>query len=135
MSREAYCLLRRQAASASLHAQPSDPRIERILQVIEENPFCEVEELASLASLSRSRLSHLFKATTGVSLQTFLSDLRLQRAAELLESTDMPIKEISYQVGYRHAPSFVRAFRNKVGSSPQDYRNRQRVVLRDSEFS
>ncbi|HTV65911.1 MAG TPA: helix-turn-helix transcriptional regulator [Bryocella sp.] len=134
MSREAYSLLRREAASAGLQAQSADPRVGKILRAVEDDPFCEVEELASRVSLSRSRLSHLFKAATGVSLQTFLSDLRLQRAAELLQSTDMPIKEISYQVGYRHAPSFVRAFRNKVGSSPQDYRSRQRAVLTDSEF-
>jgi AraC family transcriptional regulator of arabinose operon len=134
MSREAHSLLRRQAASASLEARPADPRIEKILLAIEEEPFCGVQELASLVNLSSSRLSHLFKAATGVSLQTFLSDLRLERAAELLQSTDMPIKEISYQVGYRHAPSFVRAFRNKIGYSPHDFRSRQRVVLRDSEF-
>ncbi len=135
MSREPHSFVRRQAVGASLGAQPADHRIERILRAIEEDPFCEMQELASLVNLSRSRLSHLFKAATGVGLQTFVSDLRLQRAAELLQSTDMPIKEISYQVGYRHAPSFVRAFRNKVGSSPHDYRSRQRVVLSDSEFS
>jgi len=136
MSREPHSLLwLRQAARASLETQPAaDPRIEKILRAIEEDPFCEVQELASLVNLSSSRLSHLFKARTGVSLQTFLSDLRLQRAAELLQSTDMPIKEISYQVGYRHAPSFVRAFRNKVGSSPNDYRSRRRVAPRNSEF-
>jgi AraC-like DNA-binding protein len=135
MSREVHSLLRCQIHSAELQSPSADSRIAKILRAIEEDPFCEVEELASLVNLSRSRLSHLFKATTGVSLQTLLSDLRLEKAAELLQSTDMPIKEISYQVGYRHAPSFVRAFRNKVGSSPHDYRSRQRSVLSDSEFS
>jgi AraC-like DNA-binding protein len=37
----------------------------------------------------------------------------------------MPIKEISYYAGYRHAPSFVRAFRNQFGASPSEYRNAQ----------
>ena len=118
MSREAHSFLRRQPGSAGLEAQPADRRVEKVLRAIEEDPFRGVQELASLVSLSTSRLSHLFKATTGVSLQTFLSDMRLQRAAELLQSTDMPVKEISYQVGYRHAPSFVRAFRNRGGSTP-----------------
>ncbi len=80
-----------------------------------------------MVNLSSSRLSHLFKTATGSSLQTYLSNCRLEKAAELLQSTEMPIKEVSYSVGYRHAPSFVRAFRNKYASSPNDYRNQQRL--------
>jgi transcriptional regulator GlxA family with amidase domain len=124
MSREGSSFLRRQPVGANMRARRADPRIERVLQAIEADPFCEVQDLAGLVNLSSSRLSHLFKATAGVSLQGFLSNLRLERAADLLQSTDMPIKEISYQVGYRHAPSFVRAFRKKIGSSPNDYRKR-----------
>ena len=124
MPREADLFPRRQATGADLQVRRIDARIKTVLQAIEADPFSEVQELARLVNLSSSRLSHLFKATVGVSLQSFLSNLRLERAAELLESTDMPIKEISYQVGYRHAPSFVRAFRKKIGSSPNDYRNR-----------
>ncbi len=134
MSREAGSFLRREAGRSALQARPIDRRVQKVLDAIEGDPSCEVEDLALMVNLSRSRLSHLFKAATGVSLQSFLSSLRLKRAAELLQSTDMPIKEISYYVGYRHAPSFVRAFRNKVGSSPNDYRSRQRVGLSDSEF-
>jgi len=134
MSREATFFSRREAAIANLQARPADPRIQKVLQAVEAEPSCEAQALAHLVNLSSSRLSHLFKAATGVSLQSFLSDVRLQKAAELLQSTDMPVKEISYQVGYRHAPSFVRAFRGKLGASPNDYRNRQRNLLSDSEF-
>jgi AraC family transcriptional regulator, arabinose operon regulatory protein len=134
MSREGGSFLWREAAGANLPARPIDRRVQKVLDAIEGDPSREVEDLARLVKLSRSRLSHLFKTATGVSLQSFLSSLRLERATELLQSTDMPIKEISYHVGYRHAPSFVRAFRNKIGSSPNDYRSRQRVGLSDSEF-
>jgi AraC-like DNA-binding protein len=113
---------------------PADHRIRKVLQAIEANPSCDIQELARLVNLSSSRLSHLFKITTGSSLQSFLSNWRLQRAAELLQSTEMPIKEVSYCVGYRRAPSFVRAFRNKFGCRPNDYRSQQRVVLSNSEF-
>jgi len=122
------------AGGGSLQAGSTDRRIGRILQAIEADPSCGMRELAQLVNLSSSRLSHLFKAATGVSLQSFLSSVRLAKAAELLQTTDMPIKEISYHVGYRHAPSFVRAFRGKVGSSPNDYRSQQRIVLSDSKF-
>jgi len=84
--------------------------------------------------LSSSRLSHLFKAATGVSLQGFLTMRRLQVALHLLHSTEMPIKEISYRAGYRHAPSFVRAFRNHFGASPSGYRSGQQPAPKNSEF-
>jgi len=124
---------RREVLGASLQASPADRRVQKVLQAIEADPSREIQELAQLVNLSSSRLSHVFKAATGISLQGFLSDARLQRAAELLESTDMAVKEISYYVGYRHAPSFVRAFRSKVGTSPNDYRSRQRIPLSNSE--
>jgi AraC family transcriptional regulator of arabinose operon len=102
------------------------------MQAIESDPSLAIQDLAAMVNLSGSRLSHLFKATTGFSLQSFLSNCRLQVSVELLQSTEMPIKEVSYSVGYRHAPSFARAFRNKFGSSPNDYRSQQRDLLSDS---
>jgi AraC-like DNA-binding protein len=100
----------------------SDQRIRNVLQAIELDPSHDIQELALMVNLSISRLSHLFKTVTGCSLQSYLSNSRLERAAELLQSTEMRVKEISYGSGYRHAASFVRAFRNKFGSSPNSYR-------------
>jgi AraC-like DNA-binding protein len=111
---------------------PSDHRVQKVMQAIEADPSLDIQDLAHMVNLSTSRLSHLFKAATGASLQSFLSFRRLETAAELLQSSEMPIKVVSYYVGYRHAPSFVRAFRNKFGSSPNDYRNQQRLMLSDS---
>ncbi len=111
---------------------PADHRIRTIMRALEEDPSLEIQDLAHLVNLSGSRLYHLFKATTGVSLQSFLFSRRLEAAAGLLQSTEMPVKEVSYSVGYKHAPSFVRAFRTKFGSSPNDYRNQQRSLLSDS---
>ena len=113
---------------------PDDLRIRKVLQAIKADPTQDIANLASLVNLSCSRLSHLFKGATGVSLQSFLTSCRLEIAEDLLRSTEMPIKEISYSAGYLHAPSFVRAFRNKFGTSPSDYRSGQQQGLRNSEF-
>ncbi len=104
---------------------PADDRIRSVLQAIESNPGHSISELAGMVGLSISRLSHLFKTATGLSLQSFLTTCRLRNALDLLHWTEMPIKEISYHAGYRHAPSFVRAFRNLFGASPREYRNGQ----------
>ena len=103
-----------------------DFRIRKVLQSIESNPAADIEDLARLVRLSNSRLSHLFKAQMGLSLNSFLANLRLEKAAELLQSSEMQIKEITYTVGYNHASSFDRAFRKRYRSSPNRYRTRQR---------
>jgi AraC family transcriptional regulator of arabinose operon len=101
---------------------PEDRRILAVLQAIEADPSHSIAALACQVNLSTSRLSHLFKAQTGVSLQSVLTSRRMETALELLRTTPMAIKEISYCTGYRHAPSFVRAFRNEFGASPSRYR-------------
>ena len=99
-----------------------DDRIESILQTIEREPASNLANLAQVAHLSSSRLAHLFKREVGRSLYSYLADRRLEKAAQLLRLTDTPVKEISYIVGYRHSPSFVRAFRKKFGCAPNDLR-------------
>jgi AraC family transcriptional regulator of arabinose operon len=102
---------------------PTDPRIRRVLQAVGEGESHSIEELARMVNLSSSRLSHLFKTQTGLSLQNVINRRRLEIAVELLRNTSMPVKEVSYRAGYRHASSFVRAFRNEFGASPSSYRD------------
>jgi AraC-like DNA-binding protein len=112
-----------------------DHRIECILQMIDADLAFDVTALAQVVHLSRSRLSHLFKREMGQSLYSYLADCRLERAAQLLQQTQTPVKEVSYIVGYRHAPSFVRAFRKKFGCAPNDCRNQiADVIFPDSRF-
>ena len=112
-----------------------DFRIQKVLQAIESNTTESVHDLAQRVNLSSSRLSHLFKAKMGLSLTIFLVDRRMERAADLLRSTEMRVKEITYIVGYQQEPSFVRAFRRRFECTPTSYRNEQRLRLRNSRAS
>ncbi len=112
----------------------ADLRISKILRIVKDDPSKSVQALSRLANLSSSRLCHLFKAQTGKSLKSFLSDQRLEKAANLLLTTEMRIKEISYAVGYCQEPSFVRAFRKKFDHSPTSYRRGQLLLLTNSRF-
>lgn len=73
--------------------------------------------------MSRGRLQQLFKEQMGVLLGDYLVEQRLQKAAELLATTNMSIKEISFAVGYEHQSSFTRAFENRFSRSPKRYRS------------
>jgi transcriptional regulator GlxA family with amidase domain len=127
---------RRQASTKMATPQQIDFRVGKTLQAIEHNPSSSIQYLASLVNLSGSRLSHLFKAQTGLTLKGFLIDKRLNRAAFLLRTTEIRIKEITYLSGYSQGPSFDRAFQKKFRCSPSHYRNQQRqpMVPRNSLF-
>jgi len=101
---------------------PKDGRVQRVVQVLNEDPFRTLPELAHSCQMSMSRLSHLFKNEIGINVKNYRTERRLQIAASKLASTGMPIKEIAYTVGYRHSSSFVRAFKTHFGLSPASYR-------------
>jgi AraC-like DNA-binding protein len=105
-----------------------DFRIQNVLQAIKSDPSVRIPDLARRVNLSSSRLGHLFKTQVGLSLSVFLANQRLERAAHLLQETEMRIKEITYRVGYGHEPSFNRAFKKRFEHSPLSYRKRYRAT-------
>jgi len=113
---------------------PDDFRIRKVLQEILTDPSTSISDLACRVNLSNSRLSHLFKAQTGLSLNVFLANERLDKAADLLRYTEMRVKEITYSIGYCQEPSFTRAFKKRFETSPGTYRKQQRMVSKVSRF-
>jgi AraC-like DNA-binding protein len=81
-----------------------------------------VREMAMEVHLSPTHLQRLFKQETGVQIGRLLIERRLHKAAELLSTTNMEIKEVAYCVGYGHHSSFVRAFQRRFRQSPKQYR-------------
>ena len=77
----------------------------------------------SLESPLNSNFRKLFKEHTGLSPATYQQDLRLQRAKELLSTTDMSIKEIAYQLNFESPDYFSAKFKLKTGRKPSEYRN------------
>ena len=65
-----------------------------------------------------------FKAAYGTSPAAFVADARIERAIELLNSTDEPIAHIARAVGYRKPGAFAEAFRRRTGVPPSAYRRR-----------
>jgi len=97
-------------------------RIRKVLRVIESDPAYSIHDLAALLNLSHSHLQHLFKQETGVQLGHLLLEHRLLKAAQLLENSNMSVKEIAFTVGYEHTSSFIRAFERRFSIAPRGYR-------------
>lgn len=94
---------------------------ELVLQHLSDASF-EVDQLAQLSGMSRSQLFRKIKALTGQSPSLFIRSLRLQRAKELLETTDMNISEIGYEVGFSTPTYFSDAFLETFGMRPSQVR-------------
>jgi len=105
-----------------LTAAAQEERLRKILEIIESGSLCTIGDLALEFHLSASHLQHLFKAQTGSRLGQRLVEQRLHRAALLLLQSNMSVKEVAYAVGYKHPPSFVRAFERFFEQAPGHYR-------------
>ena len=82
------------------------------------------EDLARRVACSPRQLRRAFAEITGTTVRTFVTDVRLSNAKQLLATTDMPVKEIARRVGYSRANAFTKAFRRLHGESPSDFRRR-----------
>ncbi len=81
-----------------------------------------VPDLARACNLSTSHFGLLFKQSTGYTPLDYFLRLKMQRAAEMLDTTDRPVKEIAADVGMADALYFSRAFHRIYRMSPSDYR-------------
>jgi transcriptional regulator GlxA family with amidase domain len=91
----------------------------------------DLDTLAQRAHMSRRTLTRRFREETGVAPMAWLTDARLDRARELLETTAEPVERIGRLTGLG-APASVRAaFHRRVGTSPQEYRSLFRHLATD----
>lgn len=100
--------------------------IKKILKFINENiseTDLSVELLASKLFLSRSQLYRKVKALTGISVNMFIRDVRLEKAKELLELGEDNISEVSYKVGFTSPSYFTKCFKAKYGYLPTKISN------------
>lgn len=85
----------------------------------EKFTLCDVSQAVSL---DKSYLCRLFKKETGTSIFQFINQLRLEKAAGLIASSQMNINEIALAVGVPDALYFTRMFKKHFGVSPSEYR-------------
>ena len=81
-----------------------------------------IQQVAEELSMSYSNFRKLFKEYTGISPATYQQELRIQRAKELLTTTDMSIKEIAYRLDFDSPDYFSSKFKAKTGRKPSEFR-------------
>jgi ligand-binding sensor domain-containing protein/AraC-like DNA-binding protein len=103
--------------------------INKVAQIIEnnlDNSEFSVEDICTTLGMSRSVFFNKLKNLTGLPPVEFIRNLRIQRAAQLLESNEYLVKEVSYMVGISDIKYFTKCFKKQFGVTPQEYKNSTR---------
>jgi YesN/AraC family two-component response regulator len=95
-----------------------------LLEYIDENSANDIgiDECSEHVHISPSHISKLFRKHFGTSFKIYLNDVRIRKAIELLENTDLSVYDIAYQVGYNNLNYFHKRFRAVTGTTPKNYR-------------
>ena len=81
-----------------------------------------LKEMTAETGLKRTQFSVIFKHATGESPLSYLTSLRVSKAADMLENTNHSITDIAFQCGFSSSQHFANTFKQKVGQTPLKYR-------------
>jgi transcriptional regulator GlxA family with amidase domain len=103
-----------------------DQRVRHVISFIRKNyrQKLTLKEMADTVSLSPWWLGHLFKQEIGTSPERFLTQVRLEQAKRLLETSFLSVKEVMNKVGIADAGFFSRSFKAAYGVTPAKCRTR-----------
>lgn len=104
--------------------QQVDHPVTRAMRYITEHLYEDlpVERVAAAVNLSVAHFSRQFRAYTGFSPHEYIILHRIDQAKALLHDTDLSVKEVAFQVGYRSEVNFIASFKSKTGVSPTAFR-------------
>ena len=104
---------------------PGDAFLAKLLKVMEEqmdNNTLTVDALVDEMRMGRTVFFNKLKSMTGLSPVEFIREMRLKRAAQLLEEHKYNITEVTYMVGMNDSRYFAKCFKNTYGVTPSEYR-------------
>ncbi|MDI9499094.1 MAG: AraC family transcriptional regulator [Bacillota bacterium] len=98
--------------------------LHRVTQYVEAHCHenLRLADLARLCQLSPSYLSRIFKRETGVTLQQYINQVRVEKARSLLLGSDSRIVDIALALGFQDQSYFTKVFRRMTGQTPMQYR-------------
>ena len=95
-----------------------------IMTYLQENLHqpIDLNSLSHQFSYSLSSIRRIFQNETGISIMAYLTQLRMEKAKQLLKKSSLSVENIAASVGYRNVYYFSNAFKAKTGKSPSQYR-------------
>lgn len=107
-----------------LHRQQQSDQLRPVFEHVREHYSSPVslEAAARMCGLSKARFGRVFKKLSGMTLGTYLNQVRMAHAVELLEETQDSITEIAFQLGFSDQSHFDRRFRRTFWRTPSHHR-------------
>ena len=106
----------------------TDERMMKVLDYIHNHLYDDIniDSLADVACVTKPYLIRLFTQEFGLSPLRYTNNKRMEKSQLLLITSDMPIKDVAYTMGYNDHSYFIRLFKKLVGVTPQEYRQSMR---------
>jgi signal transduction histidine kinase/ligand-binding sensor domain-containing protein/DNA-binding NarL/FixJ family response regulator len=104
-----------------------DEFMQRLMTVMEKNisnGSFSVEQLCSMAGYGRTVFFNKLKSLTGLSPNEYIREVRIKRAAQLLEVGEYTVSQITYMVGMNDSRYFSKCFKQRYGITPTEYRDK-----------
>ncbi len=100
--------------------------VEKAIEYMQNNYQSPIslDEVVSGIFLSKNYFRQIFKKTTGVSISSYIQELRIAEACRLLEATIDSSAEIAYKCGFNDTKFFYQTFKNVIGMTPAEYRKK-----------
>lgn len=113
------------SAPSNIEVESNDEKfIKKLIQIIEDSMddnLLSVEYLASEVGMSRANLYRKVQAIASDTPVNFIKQIRLKRAAQLLQKNNMYISEVAYMCGFNNQKYFSKCFSKEYGKSPTEY--------------
>jgi AraC family transcriptional regulator, regulatory protein of adaptative response / methylphosphotriester-DNA alkyltransferase methyltransferase len=81
-----------------------------------------LDDIARRVASSRRQLQRAYSEIGDTTFREHLTAIRMERAAQLLQSRSLTVREVAHRVGYRQPAQFAKAFRRHHGTAPSDFR-------------
>lgn len=104
--------------------------VRKAIQIMQDcyDSLYGIEEIAKRIEVSKFYLIRLFNRHLGISPAKYLTKIRLEKAIELLNNTELTIENIAYKVGYANANYFIKVFRRYLCTSPGEFRSDNKII-------
>ncbi len=113
----------------------SQRQLHRIMEYVDTNGHspATIQNLSKLLGISPRHFTRMFKASTGQTVHSYVSQERVRRAIGMLTTTNLTAKQISTQLGYSAPWGFSAAFQKAMGETPTEFRRRFMANRNDVE--
>ena len=91
-----------------------------------------LDDIARRVASSRRQLQRAYSEIGSTTFRDHLTEVRMERAAEMLATRGLTVREVAHRVGYRQPAQFAKAFRRHQGLAPSDYRASAQARVADA---